>query len=359
MGGYITRHSAGTNESTPPLTVNRSDTIFLDDKDMFSSRKRGDQRVSKGMRLLAPAIGVFTLIGSAQEPILKPSFESVSVHVSDGKPMALPKGAIIYSASDGTLMALPMAGTGRGFMQGGPGSPDPDQFAAHGITVKGLVQRAYSIRLDRIVGPDWTDRSLFDVTARVPPGATEEQFDLMLQSLLADRFKLEVHRENEESPAYELVVAPGGVKLKEKVTLGSCALGPGTAPVGSDHPETALPAPGIAKNSSGGTGFLCTQPPKSGIGSKVAIASGSGVQLSALAHLLQDIFGGAPVVDKTRLDDNYDFSFAFVQPTLANPADSPDLDIFTAVEELGLKLNESKTYVNVLLIDNGEQPIDN
>ena len=65
--------------------------------------------------------------------------------------------------------------------------------------------------------PKWLDSERFDIVAKIPKGTTKEQFQLMLQNLLAERFKLTVHHETKELPKYALVVAKGGPKLKETV----------------------------------------------------------------------------------------------------------------------------------------------
>jgi len=58
-----------------------------------------------------------------------------------------------------------------------------------------LILGAYGIEPYQLSAPDWTLTTLFDLRATVPEGATKEQFRLMLQNLLADRFKLKVHHE--------------------------------------------------------------------------------------------------------------------------------------------------------------------
>ena len=59
------------------------------------------------------------------------------------------------------------------------------------------------------------DSQRFDVVAKVPGGATKEDARIMLQNLLADRFKLKLHKGSKEAPIYELVAAKGGIKMKE------------------------------------------------------------------------------------------------------------------------------------------------
>jgi len=77
-----------------------------------------------------------------------------------------------------------------------------------------LVERAYNVKAFQVIGPDWMDSLRFDVAAKYPPDATDEDKTAMLRTLLEDRFKLVVHRESKEKQGYALVVAKGGFKLK-------------------------------------------------------------------------------------------------------------------------------------------------
>ena len=83
-----------------------------------------------------------------------------------------------------------------------------------------LAMRAYGI--DEVRGPAWTDKIQFDVVANVPPGATAEQLRKMLQSLLEERFRMQVHRETRVVPVYELTVA----KKAAARTISFQAVGP-------------------------------------------------------------------------------------------------------------------------------------
>ncbi|SPE39658.1 hypothetical protein SBA3_3340001 [Candidatus Sulfopaludibacter sp. SbA3] len=75
---------------------------------------------------------------------------------------------------------------------------------------------AYSVKRSQISGgPSWLDSERFDIVAKVPEGATKEQVKVMLQNLLAERFKLTLHRETKEQPMYALVVGSKGPKLKD------------------------------------------------------------------------------------------------------------------------------------------------
>ena len=114
--------------------------------------------------------------------------------------------------------AAPITGnTIRVMMRGGPGSPDPGQITYTNVTVKNVLMNAYGVKGFQISGPGWLDSERYDIVAKVPRGATKAEFMVMLQNLLAERFKLTLHREKKDLPMYALVVGKNGPKLKESV----------------------------------------------------------------------------------------------------------------------------------------------
>src|SRR5262249_11017082 len=98
--------------------------------------------------------------------------------------------------------------SGRGGAATGPGTSDPGRIHYAAIRLKDLVIEAYSVKDFQIVGPGWlesTDETTrFAIDATMPPTTTKEQLRAMLQGLLAERFKLTVHRETRERPKYSL-----------------------------------------------------------------------------------------------------------------------------------------------------------
>jgi uncharacterized protein (TIGR03435 family) len=218
---------------------------------------------------------------------------------------------------------------------GGPGTSDPGLYRCMQATVSLMAFQAYGLKLYQI-GPDYyADKAEFNVTAKVPPGATEEQVKVMLQNLLVERFKLAFHYQKKEMAAYDLVVAKSGPKLAA------------AAPV-------AEPAPGAPARK----------------GARMSRAGGAvtwaGYDMSMDAVVLrigQQI--GRPVFDATGLKGEYDFSVTFADPNLnavTAPADSePAPTIFEALEkQLGLKLEAKKAMIDVFVIDHMEKtPIGN
>jgi uncharacterized protein (TIGR03435 family) len=102
---------------------------------------------------------------------------------------------------------------------GGPGTKDPGRIHYPRISLKYLLINAYGVNDYQISGPDWLDTEFFGIEATMSPDTTKEQFRAMLQNLLADRFKLKIHREAREGLAYSLVVAKDGPKMKESVEI--------------------------------------------------------------------------------------------------------------------------------------------
>jgi uncharacterized protein (TIGR03435 family) len=86
-------------------------------------------------------------------------------------------------------------------------------FTGHNITLKRLMAEAWHCQLNQVAGPLWIDRKEYDISARLPDGATKEQIPLMLRSLLADRFRLKEHSETRQMRVYELTVTPGGPRI--------------------------------------------------------------------------------------------------------------------------------------------------
>ena len=85
------------------------------------------------------------------------------------------------------------------------------------FTLLQLITKAYDVKTYQVQGPSWMTpmAQRFDIVANLPAGATKEQVPQMLQALLAERFKLVIHRDTKEHNVYALVVAKGGAKIKE------------------------------------------------------------------------------------------------------------------------------------------------
>ena len=240
--------------------------------------------------------------------------------------------------------AHPPAGITRFTMSGGPGTDDPGRISYTNIMLKRVLLSAYRVRPWQVSGPDWLDSLRFDITARVPEGATQEQFQTMLRNLLVDRFRMAVHKETREVPIYALVVGKNGPKLKSP---GGSA---GAAP---DQDEQLA----IVKRPEGGDGFPALALGESGL--VIETRNGRGrvtarrTPLWKFADLLSSHLG-RPVIDKTGLPGSYDFVLYFA-PEGMNPDTATDPGIFSALQEqLGLRLEGGKGPIEMVVVDRAQ-----
>jgi bla regulator protein BlaR1 len=214
----------------------------------------------------------------------------------------------------------------------------PDGFMATNYTLHQFIRLAYGVQDSQIVsGPDWLNSEKYDVDARLDRSVVDELNRMgaeqgnsarlrMIQSLLADHFKLALHRETKELPVYVLVVGDGGPRLQ-------------TAKAGDTYPDGMKRPDGRPV----GTGYF--EPEKG----KVIF---QGRPLSSLVQYLSDRLGRT-VVDNTGLAGNYDFALQWA-PTSPG-ASSPS--IMEAVQEqLGLRLEAQTTETEVIVIDRAEKP---
>jgi uncharacterized protein (TIGR03435 family) len=193
-------------------------------------------------------------------------------------------------------------------MRGGPGTPDPGQITWTNVSIKDIVRYAYDVKDYQITGPSYIESERFDIHAKVPAGTTEAQARQMVQSLLAERFKLTLHHSTKEVPLYALVVAKNGPKLKEAADAPPPSDGGGPAPGGP---------PLIDKE---GRPML----PKGGRGAMMMIQNGklhmmaNGQNMAGFVNMLSNQVD-RPVVDMTELKGKYDIDIEFA-PDMARMA---------------------------------------
>ena len=215
-----------------------------------------------------------------------------------------------------------------------------------------LVRIAYGFDLDKIVGgPSWLELDRFDVIAKVPADSTPEANKQMLQSLLAERFKLVTHKETRPLPTFSLVA--------KKPNLKEAA---GTEDTGC-HPVQATGAP-----QEGGVRLFTMSP----TGQQTTINLGPGmtvtyqcrnVTMETFASSLRSMMGASlptsnAVVDETGLKGKFNFdlkySMSMFGPMPSDPADR--IPFQTALEkQLGLKLEEKQTPTPVIVVDSVER----
>jgi len=211
---------------------------------------------------------------------------------------------------------------------------DPGRVTFSNVTLKNVMTRAYGVKPHQISGPDWLDSARYDVVATIPAGAPRDQIPMMLQTLLTDRFKLAVHREQKVMPAYALVAGKNGPKLHEA------------------DAEAGL---------------------RISMGPKGRQLNGK-VSLARLADALSN-WVDRPVLDMTGIKGIYDIDLEWTPdegqpgaPSLApgGEAGRPEVggdgpSIFTAVQEkLGLKLEGRKSPAEIIVVDHAERaPTEN
>lgn len=214
------------------------------------------------------------------------------------------------------------------------------RFKAQKATLQALITFAFGISQYELAGgPKWLDADRFDIEATSEqdvgnePVLRDHQIKLMLQSLLAERFKLKTHPETRKTPAYVIVQAKGGPKL---------------------HAAAGPPGPRLGIKFNG----------------RLRVMTFESAPISYVARMLADQMK-RPVVDGTGLDGSFDFKLEFVPesvrlkanmdstaPSEGTGADGPS--IFTATQEqLGLKLQMREAPVQILVIDEAEKPTAN
>jgi uncharacterized protein (TIGR03435 family) len=194
-----------------------------------------------------------------------------------------------------------------------------------------LVEYAYRLQVWRVSGPLPGSDFIYAVDATTDLAATEGQVRLMFQSLLADRFKMAAHRVTKDVDGYALTVARSGLKIKEAKA--------------DDQP---VPLPEWFQRSRAGAADLEGKTVATGEGPGITAITGRGVSMFQFTEALQLVLQ-LNVFDKTGLPGNYYFALKFAEEEA--PADTDVPSLFTAVQDLGLKLEKQKVPVEMLIID--------
>ena len=229
------------------------------------------------------------------------------------------------------------------------------------VALKDCIRTAYRVKDFQVQGPDWLGSARFDIDAKLPDGASKDQVPEMLQALLADRFKLTIHRENKEHPVYALVAGKNGPKLKPA----------------EDAPDGG--AVSIPKSKDGGSmprGNMMIQMDRAGAHLKAPSAT-----LANLADIISR-FSERPVIDMTGIEGQYDFDLVFSPETLRGVkmmgggrmpppqggAEQPPAEerteaagsIYDSVQKYGLKLEPRKAPLDIIVVDHIEKtPTEN
>jgi uncharacterized protein (TIGR03435 family) len=199
------------------------------------------------------------------------------------------------------------------------------RISARNVTLKRCVRGAYGVEEPHILGgPKWLDEARYNIEARAAGPAGDRELMTMLQSLLAERFKLAFHRETRALPGYALVLGKGGLRAKPS-------------------------APDAGSRTSSRWGSI----------------EASGCTMAQLALKLSEVLH-LPVADFTAVPGEFDFKLEWTSDDMQAPAPDavPDAasgpSLFAALQEqLGLKLESRKVPADVLVIDHAEKPSEN
>lgn len=198
----------------------------------------------------------------------------------------------------------------------------PGSLIMRNVTLKTAIRWAYSVMDYQVLGPDWTGSDRYEISAKAGGPASEDQLRLMLRSLLAERFKLTIHRQTKEMQAYLMTIGKGGAKFHESQVDGEPVVNPDKSRMIIE--VKAMPATQV---------------------------------VDMLSRVLR-----APVINNTGLTGRYDVSFNMARyiPDGSTPFDPIATIILAAQEELGLKLESKKVPIDLFVIDHAEKmPIEN
>lgn len=205
---------------------------------------------------------------------------------------------------------------------------NPGRITYTNVSLQDCIQAAYGVRAHQISGPGWLDTERYEIVAKGAGGAAEPELMRMLQSLLAERFQLTLHRETKELSVYALTVAKGGPKLQEGDPKSPRSVNFGVPPGAfsfHNYPMAALAE-----------------------------------QLSSRLFQLE-----RPVVDQTGLSGAYNFTLRLAESNgelKRSLAGGPEAAPIFAVlqEQAGLRLAAQKGPVEMLVIDHVEKtPTEN
>lgn len=232
-------------------------------------------------------------------------------------------------------------------------------FTGTNMRMAALIVFAYGIRPERIVGaPAWFEQDRFDISARAASGASESDIRLMVRSLLADRFELRLRTEVRDQPVYALIVDRRDGRLGPALRPSNECQDVATWLAASTDPRSR---DGSVAMRAGA--YPCTT--VSGAdGQRGERVFGGARPLGALVDALQGATRGAmvdrPIVDRTGLTGTYDFDLRFAaryaDSVPGDPAAAPPLNT-ALVEQLGLRLEETRGPVEFLVIDGVERPM--
>lgn len=235
-----------------------------------------------------------------------------------------------------------------------------------------LIPYAYRVKRHQLSGPGWMNETRWDILAKIPVGQPADRAPEMMQNLLAERFKLAIHRENRQQSVYALVIGKGRLKIVEAAAEEEAPATPQPAGLASPAPGFVASVSNVRINTDGRGGVISggttgtvrvTPGPNGGIQMQMAK-----ITMAALADMLMQ-FMDRPVVNATELKGNYQVTLDLpINPMEGMPAaqkltailglgsfgmapDTSGATIFQAVKDLGLELQSHKAPVETIIVD--------
>ena len=260
-----------------------------------------------------------------------------------------------------------------------------------------LIRTAYRVKPYQLSGPGWMSEQRWDIQATIPEGASADQVPEMLQTLLADRFKLTIHRSTTEHSIYALIVGKNGSKLKEAAPDPVPALaatdGQAKSPAKGEMVIGAGENQVRVTRDPGGRGANVSSPKFGQM--KVSMGDAGAMHMEFSKMKMADLvdvlnpFVDRPVLDMTELKGSYQVGLdltledmmkvarsagmgggvpvaqfqvpgATASASPLNAASTPSGSVFSAIEKLGLKLDPRKAAVEMIVVDHLEKtPTEN
>lgn len=236
----------------------------------------------------------------------------------------------------------------------GDSAPIGGTFMARGWRLFEYIAFAYKLTPDQTYEvqrqlPKWASTHDFDIDARAQGNSTRDQMRLMMQSLLADRFKMVVHMETRQSARYALVLDKAGK----------------TGPQLKPHSD-GTPCPSAASSATNSPARPCPKFTTTRSTDREVHVIGYNVTMQQVASYIYAMPGPhVPIVDKTQLAGAFDFNLDYTPESFAgaplnadSTSDGPTLRE-ALQDELGLKVEQTTIPVDALVIDHIEEPTPN
>lgn len=286
--------------------------------------KRFHRVSSKVLLVLAGILGSVATLGQTAPP--RPAFEVASIKAA----------APDTGGSPAKARAEEMVQEMMNDRQPGVLPKDPGHLMLRNRSLISLIATAYKVRGSQVFGPAWMSDLRFDVEAKIPEGASLDDANAMLQSLLEERFGLRTHREDKSAPGYALLVGKNGPKLNAADETNAKPVSMEEMKAQAEGKMKAMVAAANANASGPG----------------MAVGGSSRFFKRATSETIaQGIsqFIHAPVVDMTELSGKYDVDLLIPPPQ--DPADGIENRVAQAVDKLGLKLESRKVPVAAVVVD--------